>query len=68
MAMIAGWEVLSVQRDVSGLTPADGEELSVWAARAFRVRRCRTCGALIIWSSHHLVVWSLDCEIDQMTR
>jgi AcrR family transcriptional regulator len=34
LAMVAGWEALIVQRDVCGLTAAEGEELSVWAARA----------------------------------
>jgi AcrR family transcriptional regulator len=34
LAMIAGWEALIVQRDVCGLTPSEGEALSVWAARA----------------------------------
>ena len=34
LAMIVGWEALIVQRDVCGLTPSEGEELSVWAARA----------------------------------
>jgi AcrR family transcriptional regulator len=35
LAMVVGWEALIVQRDVCGLSAADGEELSVWAARAF---------------------------------
>ena len=35
IAMIVGWEALIVQRDVCGLTASDGEELSLWAARAF---------------------------------
>jgi AcrR family transcriptional regulator len=35
LAMIVGWEALIVQRDVCGLTASEGEELSVWAARAF---------------------------------
>jgi AcrR family transcriptional regulator len=35
LAMVMGWEALIVQRDVCGLTVAEGEELSVWAARAF---------------------------------
>jgi len=35
LAMVVGWEALIVQRDVCGLTPSEGEELSVWAARAF---------------------------------
>jgi AcrR family transcriptional regulator len=35
LAMVVGWEALVVQRDVCGLSPAAGEELSVWAARAF---------------------------------
>jgi AcrR family transcriptional regulator len=34
LAMVIGWEALIVQRDVCGLNAADGEELSVWAARA----------------------------------
>jgi AcrR family transcriptional regulator len=35
LAMVVGWEALIVQRDVCGLTADEGEELSVWAARAF---------------------------------
>jgi AcrR family transcriptional regulator len=35
LAMVVGWEALIVQRDVSGLSAREGEELSVWAARAF---------------------------------
>jgi len=35
LAMVVGWEALIVQRDVCGLSAAEGEELSVWAARAF---------------------------------
>ena len=34
LAMVIGWEALIVQRDIRGLSPAEGEELSVWAARA----------------------------------
>jgi len=34
LAMVIGWEALIVQRDVCGLTIDEGEELSVWAARA----------------------------------
>jgi len=34
LAMVVGWEALIVQRDVCGLSAAEGEELSVWAARA----------------------------------
>jgi AcrR family transcriptional regulator len=34
LAMVIGWEALIVQRDVCGLTPAQGEAVSVWAARA----------------------------------
>jgi AcrR family transcriptional regulator len=34
LAMVIGWEALIVQRDVCGLDVAEGEELSVWAARA----------------------------------
>lgn len=32
--MVIGWEALIVQRDVCGLSAAEGEELSVWTARA----------------------------------
>jgi AcrR family transcriptional regulator len=35
LEMVVGWEALIVQRDVCGLSAAEGEELSVWAARAF---------------------------------
>lgn len=35
LAMVVGWEALIVQRDVCGLSAREGEELSVWAARAF---------------------------------
>jgi AcrR family transcriptional regulator len=34
LAMVVGWEALIAQRDVCGLDAAQGEELSVWAARA----------------------------------
>ena len=34
LAMVIGWEAMIVQRDVRGLSPDEGEELSVWAARA----------------------------------
>jgi AcrR family transcriptional regulator len=34
LAMVIGWEALIVQRDIRGLSPAAGEELSAWAARA----------------------------------
>ena len=34
LAMVVGWEALIVQRDVCGLSASEGEELSVWAARA----------------------------------
>jgi AcrR family transcriptional regulator len=34
LAMVVGWEALIAQRDVCGLSVAEGEELSVWAARA----------------------------------
>ena len=34
VAMVVGWEALIVQRDIRGLTAAEGEELSVWTARA----------------------------------
>ncbi len=33
LAMVAGWEALIVQRDVCGLTPAEGADVSAWAAR-----------------------------------
>jgi hypothetical protein len=33
LAMVVGWEAIVVQRDVCGLGAAQGEELSVWAAR-----------------------------------
>ena len=35
LAMVVGWEALIVQRDVCGLSAAEGEQLSVWAAHAF---------------------------------
>jgi AcrR family transcriptional regulator len=35
LAMVIGWEALIVQRDVCGLGATEGEEVSVWAARAF---------------------------------
>jgi AcrR family transcriptional regulator len=34
LAMVVGWEALIVQRDIRGLSAPEGEELSVWAARA----------------------------------
>jgi len=34
LAMVVGWEALIAQRDVCGLSAEEGEELSVWAARA----------------------------------
>ena len=34
LAMVVGWEALITQRDVCGLSAAEGEELSAWAARA----------------------------------
>lgn len=34
LSMVVGWEALIVQRDVCGLSAAEGEDLSVWAARA----------------------------------
>jgi AcrR family transcriptional regulator len=34
LAMVVGWEALIAQRDVCGLTAAEGEELSLWAARS----------------------------------
>ena len=45
LAMVVGWEALIVQRDICGLSAADGEELSQWAARALvhaTVRDART--------------------------
>lgn len=34
LAMVVGWEAMIAQRDVCGISPVEGEELSVWAARA----------------------------------
>jgi len=34
LAMVVGWEALIVQRDICGLTAEQGQDLSVWAARA----------------------------------
>lgn len=34
LAMVIGWEALIVQRDIRKLSPAAGEEVSAWAARA----------------------------------
>jgi AcrR family transcriptional regulator len=34
LAMVVGWEALIAQRDVCGLSAAEGVELSVWTARA----------------------------------
>jgi AcrR family transcriptional regulator len=34
LAMVIGWEAIIVQRDVCGVSSAEGEALSVWAARA----------------------------------
>ena len=44
LAMVMGWEALIVQRDVCGLSAAEGEELSVWAARAFLRETLREIG------------------------
>lgn len=33
LAMVVGWEALIVQRDVCGMSTAEGVELSLWAAR-----------------------------------
>jgi hypothetical protein len=33
VAVTIGWEAIIVQRDVCGLTAAQGEELSVWMAQ-----------------------------------
>ena len=38
LAMVAGWEALIVQRDVCGLTAAEGEAVSVWEAQALLTR------------------------------
>jgi AcrR family transcriptional regulator len=45
LAMVVGWEALIVQRDVCGLRASEGEELSVWAARAFLAATLRDLGA-----------------------
>jgi hypothetical protein len=46
LATVIGWEALIAQRDVCGLTPAEGEELSVWAAQALvRATLDETAGA-----------------------
>ncbi|TGS14981.1 TetR/AcrR family transcriptional regulator [Mesorhizobium sp. M2E.F.Ca.ET.209.01.1.1] len=34
LAMVIGWEALIVHRDICGLSAAEGEDLSVWAANA----------------------------------
>ena len=34
LVMVLGWEALIIQRDMRGLDPLEGEELSAWAARA----------------------------------
>lgn len=34
LVMVLGWEALIIQRDMRGLEPREGEELSAWAARA----------------------------------
>jgi AcrR family transcriptional regulator len=34
LVMVRGWEALIIQRDMRGLDPRQGEELSAWAARA----------------------------------
>jgi hypothetical protein len=34
LAMVIGWEAIIVQRDICGLTAEQGQDLSVWAARA----------------------------------
>ena len=33
LAMVVGWEAMIVQRDICGMSPREGEALSVWAAR-----------------------------------
>lgn len=51
LAMVVGWEALITQRDVCGLSAAEGEELSAWAARALvrealgKTRRHRAAAA-----------------------
>jgi AcrR family transcriptional regulator len=34
LVMVLGWEALIIQRDMRGLDPREGEELSAWMARA----------------------------------
>jgi len=34
LAMVIGWEAMLVQKDIRGLSAAEAEEASVWAARA----------------------------------
>ena len=34
LVMVLGWEALIIQRDMRGLDPREGEELSAWVARA----------------------------------
>jgi AcrR family transcriptional regulator len=34
LVMVVGWEALFMQRDIRALTPAEGEEVSAWVARA----------------------------------
>jgi hypothetical protein len=43
--MVAGWEALIVQRDVCGLTPAEGEAVSLWAAQALLTAALRDARA-----------------------
>jgi AcrR family transcriptional regulator len=45
LAMVAGWEALIVQRDVCGLTPAEGEAVSLWAAQALLTAALRDARA-----------------------
>jgi AcrR family transcriptional regulator len=44
IAMVIGWEPLIVQRDICGLDAEQGEELSVWAARALLDATLRDAG------------------------
>lgn len=54
LAMVVGWEALIVQRDVCGLGAAEGEAVSVWAARAFldATRRELRAKATRVYSRH----------------
>ena len=45
LAMVVGWEALIVQRDVCGMSTADGVELSLWVARTLVEATLREAGA-----------------------